>query len=139
MDASQFLKGKLGKMLRPDVANVPKGGGIMTDLPCAKQPPGPPAVIPLRASIAACPKPLAAAAQALPNEMACADPGRKLNWVPGVVWVQPTEAAIVVAFVKSPAQNGIEFWLDLKSLTLPKKSQCSPRAAGMLFVSLVPE
>src|SRR5260370_15810722 len=97
-------------MLRPEVANVPKGGGIITDLPWMKQPPGPPGVTPLMVcipipAIVGPPNWLAAAAQAVANAMACADPGRNVSWVPGVVCVQLT----VAIFVKSPVQDGIEF------------------------------
>src|SRR5713226_8866451 len=87
-------------MLRPAVPNVPKAGGIITELFCAKQPPEPPGPVPAANCAAVCtplrlatvsgPKALAAAKQAVANAIACADPGRKFTKPAGVVCVQET-------------------------------------------------
>src|ERR1700687_4065205 len=47
-EASTLGNMRLGKILRPAVPKGPKGRGIITEFFCAKQPPGPPAVVPLR-------------------------------------------------------------------------------------------
>src|ERR1700675_2758892 len=81
-DISTFGNILLGKMLRPAVPKVPKAGGIITEFFCAKQPPGPPAVVPLR--LARAPIAVAALEQAVPKAMACADPAPKVTCLAGV-------------------------------------------------------
>src|SRR5260370_22987902 len=132
----------VGKFFRAAVPNVPIAGGIMIDFPCAKQPPPPPGPAPkavgspLRLATVSGPKALAALKHAVANAALCE--GERGTTPPGEVCVQATLLGTLKSAI-ALTQYGIEFWLDLKSLTLPKKSQCSPRAAGMLFASLVPE